>query len=116
MHLKHIIKKTFSDSLWEDRGLYPIYLYLVLKRKNFYPFFFVHLSLTTQTIESAVSRMSRCTYDQCSYELEQLASSDDGYEIRFQDALARTIYILYVTRIHELCLYELEHLASTDNT
>jgi hypothetical protein len=50
-----------------------------------------------------------------SYELEKLASSDDGYEVPFEDILGRALYILYVTRTHESCSHELEQLASIDD-
>jgi hypothetical protein len=51
-----------------------------------------------------------------SYELEKLASSDDGYEVPFEDILGHALYILYVTRTHEPCSHELEQLTSIDDT
>jgi hypothetical protein len=48
------------------------------------------------------------THDPYLYELEQLASSDDKYRVRFQYILDFTLRISYVIQTHDPCLYKLE--------
>lgn len=63
-----------------------------------YHLIFVHLSITTGyrgefSAYTLVSRMYPDFYDPCSYELEQLPSSDDGYTVQFQDLLVHTLLV-----------------------
>jgi len=118
--------------------LYIIHLFYILyipipnskEAKFLSTHFFVHLPLTTQTVESLfrpafftsqtalTPSMSRMWpgLDSYSYELWQLASSDDEYDAWLQYVLGHALRILYVTRTHGRRSYELEQLASSDDT